>query len=242
MDGNGRWAKARGHMRMWGHVRGARVVSKIIEEAVNLKIEALTLYTFSTENWSRPQDEISTLFKLLKKFLQIEKRKIMRQNVRFRVMGEYEDFPADVLSVVEEVVEASKHNSGMKMTLALGYGSRSELVSAMNTLLKSGKEQISEEDISKTLYLPDLGDVDLMIRTGGDQRLSNFLLWQMAYAEFFFTETPWPDFSADEFSQIIKSYGERERRFGHVSAVTSLEEVKSRANVNRNLLKEVKSV
>lgn len=235
MDGNGRWAKNRGHLRMWGHIRGARVVSKVMEEAVNLNVKALTLYTFSTENWSRPQEEISTLFKILKKFLLIERRRIMANNVRFRVMGEYKDFPQDVLNVVNEIVRESKDNTGLKMTLALGYGSRNEIVNAVNSLIQKG-QTISEQDISNALYLPDIGDVDLMIRTGGDRRLSNFLLWQMAYAEFFFSETKWPDFSPKEFRTIIDDFASRERRFGQTDKRLSLDDVRTEAHVNRQTM------
>jgi undecaprenyl diphosphate synthase len=237
MDGNGRWATERKHLRMWGHVRGAKVVSNIIEEAVNLNLKALTLYTFSTENWSRPQNEITTLFKLLRKFLLLEKNKILKQNVRFRVMGEFGDFPKDVLDVVNDIANASKDNTGLKMTLALGYGSRNEIVSAVNKLIKQKPQgNVTEVDIDNALYLPDLGDVDLMIRTGGDHRLSNFLLWQMAYAEFFFTETRWPDFRAREFRTIIQSFATRERRFGNIETGQTLHGVQGEALKNRDSL------
>ncbi len=234
MDGNGRWAKERRHLRMWGHVRGAKVVSNIIEEAVNLKIKALTLYTFSTENWSRPEQEITTLFKLLKKFLLLEKNKILKQNVRFRVMGDYSDFPTEVLDVIEDITIASEHNTGLKMTLALGYGSRCELVSVVNKLITdNSKKIVTEDDIQNALYIPDLGNVDLMIRTGGDHRLSNFLLWQMAYAEFFFSDTQWPNFKANEFRSIINNFAKRERRFGNVDRSLSLDDARADATSNR---------
>lgn len=237
MDGNGRWATERSHLRMWGHVRGARVVSQIIEEAVNLNIKALTLYTFSTENWSRPKDEITTLFKLLRKFLALEKEKILRQNVKFRVMGEYQDFPKDVLEIIEEVREASKNNTGLKMTLALGYGSRNEIVTAVNKIIKqTPQKEICEQDIQNELFLPDLGDVDLMIRTGGDHRISNFLLWQMAYAELFFSETKWPNFKPKEFRSIIENFSQRERRFGNIDCCSSLGASQCEALKNKNNL------
>ncbi len=236
MDGNGRWAKNRGHLRMWGHVRGARVVSKVMEEAVNLGIEALTLYTFSTENWSRPTEEIGTLFKILKKFLLLEKGKILKNNVRFRVMGEYQEFPDDVLSIVREIESISAVNTGLKMTLALGYGGRNEIVHAVNRLLEQNVGRITDQDLANAMYLPDLGDVDLMIRTGGDRRISNFLLWQMAYAELFFTDTKWPDFTAKEFHNIIAEFATRERRFGHSERQFSLDDVRVEALVNRQRL------
>jgi undecaprenyl diphosphate synthase len=239
MDGNGRWAQARSHRRVWGHIRGARVVSRIVEEASDQGIQALTLYAFSSENWSRPLDEIQLLFSLLKKFLMGERERIIANRIRFRVMGEIATLPAATQELILNLQEVTRDFDGMKLNFAFSYGGRDEIVRAVNRLrLERPGELITEQDIQQSLYLPDLSDVDLMIRTGGDHRISNFLLWQMAYAELYFTPTKWPDFTCEEFRQIILDVVGRERRFGGVSAGAELAHSAVIAKKNRKLLEQ----
>lgn len=237
MDGNGRWAQARTHRRVWGHIRGSRVVSNIVEEADDLGIEALTLYAFSTENWSRPVTEVKVLFKLLKKFLKIERQRILANKIRFKVMGEISDLPQGTQDLILDLEETTKDFKGLKLTFAFGYGGRSEIVSAVNKyVLENPGKKITEELLNQNLFLPDLGDVDLLIRTGGDQRVSNFLLWQVAYAELFFTSTKWPEFKRKEFREIINQVSGRERRFGMTEATQSLDQSYREGLKNREAL------
>lgn len=237
MDGNGRWAQERLHKRVWGHVRGARNVSAIVEEAVRLKIGALTLYTFSTENWSRPVDEISTLFKIFKKFVQNERKRIIEQNISFRVMGSLEGVPEETRLLAESLQEETAQNLGMKLNLAFGYGGRQELVDAINRFIeKNPGKKISFDEIEEGLLTQDIGDVDLMIRTGGDQRISNFLLWQVAYAELFFTNTKWPDFTLKEFREILDDVVKRERRYGAVCAAEGMHQTLKIADANKKVV------
>ena len=209
MDGNGRWAKMRSHPRVWGHVRGSSTVADIVEAADGLGVKALTLYAFSSENWSRPQMEIKVLFNLLHKFLQREKARILKNKICFRVIGDISHLPQNTKNLIQELQELSQSMSGLKLTFAFGYGGRAEIVEAMNKFIKKypGRE-VTENEMSQFMALPYLGDVDLLIRTGGDQRVSNFLLWQIAYAELFFTETKWPDFTAEEFKKFSDGFWE----------------------------------
>jgi undecaprenyl diphosphate synthase len=237
MDGNGRWAKQRLRPRVWGHVRGSQKVREIVTSASELGLESLTLYAFSTENWSRPTDEVTSLFKLLKKLLLNEKKTILKQNIQFNVIGNYKVLDTEVVLLIEELRELSRHNTGLKFSLAINYGGRSEIVDSVNKFLKkSNTREITEEDISNNLYNPNLGEIDLLIRTSGDQRVSNFLLWQICYSEFFFTKTKWPDFSNKEFEEIISSVSERERRFGGTSGDATLTSNKIQANSNLKIM------
>jgi undecaprenyl diphosphate synthase len=238
MDGNGRWAQGRTRPRIWGHVRGSSVVSEIVEEADDLGLKALTLYAFSTENWSRPPKEVMTLFNLLKKFLLKEKERIIRNNIQFKVIGDISSLPDKTKELILDLENLSRDNSGLKLSFAFGYGGRSEIVSAVNRLLLEGKERVTEADLSRSLFNPEAGDVDLLIRTGGDQRVSNFLLWQIAYAELFFTSTKWPDFTPEEFRGIIYQVTGRERRFGQIESVDSLSESHRMAKVNKELIEK----
>jgi undecaprenyl diphosphate synthase len=243
MDGNGRWANQRFHPRIWGHVRGSAVVSNIVEAADDIGLNALTLYAFSTENWSRPLEEVSSLFKLLKKFLLKEKQKILSNNIKFKVIGEIQNLPAETISLIKDIEELTNKATGLNLTFAFSYGGRSEIVRAMNLFQSTnpGKE-VTETALSSMMYRPEVGDVDLMIRTGGEQRISNFLLWQMAYAELYFTPTKWPDFSAGEFKKIIENVSNRERRFGNVSAQDDLVDSVERAETNKaSFLKGINS-
>lgn len=231
MDGNGRWAQNRAHRRVWGHVRGSSIVSDIVERSDDLGVKALTLYAFSTENWSRPPAEVKTLFSLLRKFLLKERARILKNQIRFRVIGDISKLPEATKKLILDLENETQDFKGLKLSFAFGYGGRSEIVSAVNKLAESGQE-ITEENISKNMYAPETEDVDLLIRTGGDQRISNFLLWQCAYAELFFTETKWPDFSTKEFEAILRSVECRERRFGAVSETDCLDSSKEMARVN----------
>jgi len=236
MDGNGRWAQSRSHERIWGHIRGSRIVSKIVEEADELGAKALTLYAFSTENWSRPVGEVTVLFKLLKKFLLKERSRILKNNIQFTVMGDTSKLPDKTKSLIASLEEDSKNNTGLMLTFAFGYGGRDEIVQATNKFIKEnpGKE-LTEELLQSYLLMPQLGDVDLLIRTGGDQRISNFLLWQSAYAELYFTETKWPDFTRGEFRKIVEFVSKRERRFGNICS-SDLESSKLMAVENKETI------
>jgi undecaprenyl diphosphate synthase len=223
MDGNGRWAKERRRPRIFGHIKGARVAKKIISRSVELGIKDLTLYAFSTENWGRPAEEVNFLMRLLKRYLHRERHLLVKQNIRFNVIGQYKDLPAPVIEEIELTIEASKANTGMNLTFALNYGGRQELVQVMRELayqVKNSKlsaQDINEEIVSELLLKTSVGDPDLIIRTSGELRLSNFLTWQAAYSELYFTNTLWPDFEVIDFEKALESYKKRERRFGQTS-------------------------
>ena len=203
-----------------GHRQGAGSVRVVVEECCRLGLEQLTLYCLSSENWKRPQTEIDFLMGLLKEFLIEEREEILEQNIRFTMIGRREQLPADVLRELDTNIELSRNNQGMTLCLAINYGSRREIVDAVQSLgmqVKSGElqpEEINEERISGALYTAGQPDPDLVIRTAGEMRISNFLLWQISYAEFYVTETYWPDFDRFALFQAIRSYGRRERRFG----------------------------
>lgn len=241
MDGNGRWAKMRNHPRIWGHIRGSNVVSEIVEQADDCGIQSLTLYAFSTENWCRPATEVKVLFSLLKKFLIREKNKIIKNQVRFKVIGDIENLPEDTKKIIRDLEVLTAEFTGLKLTFAFGYGSRAELVGAVNKFISSnpGKE-IREIDIAQNLFAPELSEIDLLIRTGGDQRISNFLLWQIAYAELYFTETKWPDFTKTEFLHILEKVSRRERRFGATEKSTNLQQNVEAAKQNRVIIQGMK--
>ncbi|MCF0255495.1 isoprenyl transferase [Bacteroides heparinolyticus] len=221
MDGNGRWAKQRGHERSYGHQAGAETVHVIAETAARLGIGYLTLYTFSTENWNRPSDEVAALMSLL--LDSIEEETFMKNNIRFRVIGDIEKLPVNVQQRLNACVEHTSRNTGMCLVLALSYSSRWEITEAVRqiaVLAQSGKlkpEQIDSELISGHLTTNFMPDPDLLIRTGGEIRLSNYLLWQCAYSELYFCETYWPDFREEELYKAICDFQKRERRFGKTS-------------------------
>jgi undecaprenyl diphosphate synthase len=234
MDGNGRWANNRFHPRIWGHVRGSSVVSDIVSTADELNLKTLTLYAFSTENWSRPIEEVSTLFKLLKKFLIKEKNRILSNNIKFRVMGDIDSLPTETINLIKEMEHLTSNASGLNLIFAFNYGGRSEIIRSVNSFQKLNPNKLmTESDLMQFLYCPEIGDVDLMIRTGGEQRISNFLIWQMAYAEMYFTETKWPDFTPLEFREIIQKVSSRERRFGSVSNQHHLADSMNKAETNK---------
>jgi len=220
MDGNGRWAKKRSLNRIRGHRDGAESVRDIVRACREMGIEVLTLYAFSTENWQRPQQEISVLMSLLKDFLRSELSEMMESGIRLKAIGQVERFPGDVVKVLLEVVDRTRENSGMILNLALSYGGRDEIVRAAGRIaaeVRVGRlqpEEITEEVFSNYLYTQGLPDPDLLIRTSGEVRISNFLLWQIAYTEIYVTNTLWPDFRREELIQILHDYQKRERRFG----------------------------
>jgi len=232
MDGNGRWAKKRSHLRVWGHIRGSKIVPDIVQVASDIGIDELTLYAFSTENWSRPIDEVRTLFKLLKKFLLRERKRLIDNKVLFRVVGDISVLPPETINLIKELESTTKLNQGLKLNFAFNYGGRKEIVDTVGKILAKN-EKVTEESIRDNL---DLTEVDLLIRTGGEQRISNFLLWQMAYSELYFTNTMWPDFTKAEFNAIIEEYKTRERRFGNVSRTSCLEKTNLVALKNKNLI------
>jgi undecaprenyl diphosphate synthase len=220
MDGNGRWAKKRGLPRIAGHHAGMKTVKKITIAADEIGVKILTLYAFSTENWSRPQDEIDYLMKLPQQFLLLELKELIEKNVQVRVIGWREGLPDYTLQALDEAVEKTKHNTGLILNFALNYGSRKEMLESMKLIFEDIQagivqlEQLDEELYSKYLQTNGLPDPDLLIRTSGEQRLSNFMLWQLAYTEFYFTPSYWPDFSNEHFFQAIEQYQLRIRRYG----------------------------
>jgi len=217
MDGNGRWAKKRGLPRILGHRAGAKTIRTIVEAASNMGIGALTLYAFSTENWSRPTLEVRGLMLLLKEFLKTELARMMRNNIRMRTIGDISALPAPARKELSRVIEETKNNSGMVLNLALNYGGRQELVSAVQHIVDAQPEKVTEETIGKYLYTHGLPDPDILIRTSGELRISNFLLWQIAYTELYFTPVLWPDFKPADLVDAITEFQRRERRFGKTS-------------------------
>ena len=223
MDGNGRWAKGRGKLRVFGHENGTKAVRTAVETCVKLGIEHLTLYAFSTENWSRPKLEVKTLMRLLISSLKKEISTLQKNNIRLQALGDISSMPPQVFQELTQVMEATKSNSTMTLNLALNYGSRDELTHCMREIAQKIKkniisiEKIDETVINEHLYSRNLPDVDLLIRTSGEQRISNFLLWQIAYAELYFTDVFWPDFTDQHLYEAIANYQNRERRFGKTS-------------------------
>ena len=223
MDGNGRWAKQQGLKRVFGHEKGTKSVRTTVESCAELGIDFLTLYAFSTENWKRPKLEVDTLMKLLVSSLRKEINTLQENNIKLNAIGSLKSLPSKVYNELIEVMEATKDNTRMILTLALSYGSREELLNTVKIISDKVKnniispESIDESVINEHLYTHDLPDVGLLIRTSGEQRISNFLLWQIAYAELYFTPTLWPDFRDDDLYEAIIAYQQRERRFGKTS-------------------------
>ena len=223
MDGNGRWAQQQGKNRLRGHEAGAKAVRKTVEAAAKLGIKHLTLYAFSTENWNRPKTEVSTLMSLLVRNLRLELQRMTENNIRLSAIGSLDKLPKKVREELVEVIEKTQSNTGTNLTLALSYGAREEIKQAVIDISKKVKnsiinvESIDETIINEHLYTQHLPDVDLLIRTSGEVRISNFLLWQIAYAELYFTDVMWPEFDEYELHQAINSYLKRERRFGKTS-------------------------
>ncbi len=222
MDGNGRWAKKRLLNRIQGHEKGAETVRMVVRTSREIGIPVLTLYAFSTENWERPKTEVSALMMLLKKFLVSEKPEMLENNIRLGVIGQTERLPLDVQEEIRRTLAATSHNTGMILNLALSYGGRAEILSAVQRIIKDVQggildpAKISDVEFEKRLYTAGIPDPELLIRTSGEMRVSNFLLWQIAYSEIFVTPTLWPDFTKEEYIQILKDFQRRERRFGKV--------------------------
>ena len=223
MDGNGRWANLQGKSRVKGHQQGARTVRDIVEEAKNKGIKYLTLYAFSKDNWSRPKEEVNILMKLLVTSLKKEYNRLINNNIRLQSIGEVNDLPTPVKDELNYVIIKTKNNTGMVLTLAINYGGKEELTEAMKTIAFKVKnsiispEKVDQSTINQHLYTRDLPAVDLLIRTSGEERISNFLLWHIAYAELYFTDTLWPDFKKEDLHKAIVDYAKRERRFGKTS-------------------------
>lgn len=223
MDGNGRWAKQRGLDRSEGHVEGVNTVRRITEIASEVGVKYLTLYTFSTENWNRPKDEVDALMNLIVVAIERETPDLIKNNVRLSMIGDSSRMPEFAVNRLNACIQDTSHCNGLNLVLALSYSSRQELVSAVKSIAEQAKngtlsiDDISEEAISKSLYTSNMPDPDLLIRTAGDLRISNYLLWQIAYAELYFTDKFWPDFSKDDFCQAIIDFQSRERRFGKTS-------------------------
>src|SRR5262245_43581133 len=222
MDGNGRWARKRGLPRVAGHRAGIGSVREVVEGSAELGIPVLTLYAFSVENWKRPQTEVRTLMSLLKEYLNREIENINRNNIRFQTIGRTEQLDVSVQRELEKGIERTRTNTGMIFNVALNYGGRAEIVDAVNRLLnngaKSSGQPIGEAEFSKYLYTAGMPDPDLLIRTSGELRVSNFLLWQIAYAEIYVTDTLWPDFSKKQLYEAILAFQKRERRYGGLQA------------------------
>lgn len=223
MDGNGRWAKKRFLPRTAGHKKGADAVRRTIEAAVELGVTHLTLFGFSSENWKRPEDEVNDLMGLLRYYLKNEVKRLHHENVAIRFIGDRKRLSSDIVSDIEKAEELTKENSNLHLTIALSYGGRAEIVEASRTLaekVKSGElspEKITEDHFSNALFTKDLPDPDLLIRTSGEQRISNFLLWQIAYAEFVFMDVLWPDFEKKHLEQALCELSSRDRRYGMIS-------------------------
>ena len=215
MDGNGRWAKRRGMPREFGHKHGAEVFKKIMRRCVELGIKASTYYVFSTENWKRPQREVDAILALLGKYLDECENEIKTNDVRFIFIGDMSVFSDTVQKKIKRIEKLSENNKYI-VNLALNYGGRSEIMNAVNSLIKEGKTLLSEDDITAALYTKDSPPLDLIVRTGGDLRISNFLLWQAAYAEFYFTDKLWPELVPDDVNEIVDNFTNRSRRFGGI--------------------------
>ena len=222
LDGNVRWARSKGMPRNYGHVQGAKTVETICREAWNMGIKYLTVYAFSTENWKRPQDEVDALMKLLRNYMKNCLKTAEKNHMRVRVIGDKTGLAEDIRKSVAQLEEASKNNDGLNFQIAINYGSRDEMVRAMKKMAAdrdAGKlkaEDISEETFAQYLDTAGIPDPDLLIRTSGEQRLSNYLLWQLAYSEFYFTDVLWPDFSKEELEKAVLAYNKRDRRYGGV--------------------------
>ena len=218
MDGNGRWAQARGLPRAAGHKQGAEAVRACVKAAADNGIECLTLFGFSSENWQRPQEEVNELMRLLRHYLRAETAELHKNNVRLRVIGDRSAFDADIIKLIENAEELTQHNDGITVAMALNYGGRADILQAAQ---KAQNADDFEAAFEANLMSAGLPDVDLMIRTSGEQRISNFLLWQCAYAEFVFMNTLWPDFNAKSLSDALSQYALRDRRFGALGQQSS---------------------
>ena len=224
MDGNGRWAESQSLSREQGHIKGVKRVEEIMDIAQEIGIKVITLFTFSTENWDRPENEVKLIMNILTAVLERKLQKLKNDNIQLRTIGRTERIPAPLLKTLNDVIQATRNNTGLIVNLAFNYGARVEIIDAVQSIAQSVQkgqiniDDICEDTINNALYTKGLPDPDLLIRTSGEQRISNFLLWQLSYAEFYFTEKFWPEFSAEEFKNAIIDYQSRERRFGKLNA------------------------
>lgn len=216
LDGNGRWAKSKGMPRNYGHTMGAKNVETICKAAGEMGIEYITMYAFSTENWNRPESEVEALMKLLSNYLKNCTKTADKNNMRVRVIGDISRLSPEFQEKIRNLEASSAHNDGLKLQIAINYGARDEMLRGMRRMFRevSGEDEITEERFAECLDTHGLPDPDLMIRTSGEQRLSNFLLWQFAYSELYFTDVPWPDFTPEELRRAVEDYGRRDRRYG----------------------------
>jgi undecaprenyl diphosphate synthase len=230
MDGNGRWAEGQSLPRAKGHIEGVRRVEEIIDTARKLGVKIVTLFTFSTENWNRPENEVSMIMNILSAVLEKKIQKLKKDNIQLRMIGRADRIPQPLLRTINEVIEMTKENVGLIVNLAFNYGSRIEIVDAVKKISQSVQkgelsiDEIDEQTVSSALYTKGLPDPDLLIRTSGEQRISNFLLWQLSYAEFYFTDKLWPDFDTKELKRAIRDYQGRERRYGALIAKDAVNE------------------
>lgn len=216
MDGNGRWAKLRGKPRTFGHSKGSQTIREVVEKCFDLGIENVSLYAFSTENWSRPKDEVDKIFSLLAKFLNKYSKDLIKKEARLLVSGDINALPEKLIEPIKKVMDKTKDFTQRTLNIAINYGSRGEIIKAINEIIKEGVSEVNEEIFASHLYTKGLPDVDLVVRTSGECRLSNFLLYQSAYAELYFTEVLWPDFNGDELVKAIEWFNGRERRYGNI--------------------------
>lgn len=216
MDGNGRWGQKKGLLRTYGHKVGAETLKKVLEHCGRLGVKILTVYAFSTENWKRSKEEVEMLMLLFKAYLKKERTNLMKNNVRFLVSGRKDGVSKSLLAEISNLEEETKENDGIIFNIAFNYGGRAEIVDAINLMIENGEKDVTEDTVKKYLY-NDLPDPELLIRTSGELRISNFLLWQIAYSEIYVTDTLWPDFDENEMDKAIENYSKRNRRFGGVS-------------------------
>ena len=216
LDGNGRWAKRRGLKRTAGHKAGVVALKATIKNCFDLGIKVVSFYAFSTENWNRPKEEIDTIFSLVRDFVKNDLEEIYNYDVKVVASGDYTKFPADLVEELEKCFEKTKNQKTFILNLCINYGGRAEIVRAVNNIMQSGKKSVNEDEFSKFLYTADLPDPDFIIRTSGEQRLSNYMLWQCAYSEFYFPKICWPDFDKSELIKALNEYGKRNRRFGKI--------------------------
>ena len=214
MDGNGRWAKERGQMRLQGHLAGLESLREIVRHSQRLGVEYLTVYAFSTENWKRPADEVAGIFKLVIKYVNSELKELCENNVRVGILGDWSAIPQDSRDSLRVLLDSTKDNDGLRFNIAINYGGRAEITRAVNRLMSEGRTNVTEDDISGSLYTAGMPDPDVIIRTSGENRLSNFLIWQAAYSEIVLTDVYWPDFTPAEYEKCIMEYQRRDRRFG----------------------------
>ena len=216
MDGNGRWGLKKKGSRNYGHLQGLKTVETVIKSSIRQKIPFLTLYTFSTENWSRPESEINFLFDVIRKSLKKKIKNIIKQGIKINIIGRKEGLPKDIKQTIKIIEKKTFHNKVITLNLALNYGSKEEIINACKTLTKENKKEINVQNFAKKLYTKDMPDPEILIRTGGTKRLSNFLLWQLAYTEIFFIDKLWPDFNEDDFNKIIMKFNKIKRNFGKI--------------------------